>query len=206
MNTMEKKYKFTSLVIIGAFSFLAAAWAAATAVVPIIGPALADTAGLTLLTVAMAYSLCVLSGQNKVANNVMSFAPVALSFITANLALKAFASLFPVFGSYYSACSTFIIQAALGWGIVKILEAGADPIGVTREDLLQIIIKQVPRAKLQREPYELLLTNLPDDAKSEIEALEKKLASFFVSKKKKKEVMDQISSIFEEHNLEYEVD
>lgn len=206
MNTMKKNYKFTSLVIIGAFSFLAAAWAAATAVVPIIGPALADTAGLTLLTIAMAYSLCALSGQNYVATNVMSFAPVALSFITANLALKALASLFPVFGSYYSACSTFFIQVALGWGIVKILEAGDDPIGVTREDLLQVIIAQMPRAKRQRERYEFLLPNLPDEAKIEIETLEKKLASFFVSRKKKKELMAQISSIFEEHNLEYEVE
>ena len=206
MNTMEKKYKFASLVIIGAFSFLAAGWAAATAVVPIIGPALADTAGLTLFTVAMAYSLCVLSGQFKIANNVMPFASAVLSFITANLALKALASLFPVFGSYYSACSTFFIQAAIGWGIIKIIEKGSDPFGVTRQELLQIILEQAPKAKLQRKDYESLLANLPDEAKLEIQLLEKELTSFFVSRKKKKEAMDQISSIFEEHNLEYEFD
>ena len=206
MNTMEKKYKFASLVIIGAFSLLAAAWAATTAVVPIIGPALAETAGLTLLTVAMAYSLCAISGQNYVAEHVMSFAPVALSFITANLALKALASLFPVFGSYYSAFSTFAIQAALGWGIVKLLEAGDNPVAVTREELLQVLVDQMPGAKRQGERYEFLLPNLPDEAKVEIAALEKKLASFFVSRKKKKELMDQISAIFEEHNLEYEIE
>jgi hypothetical protein len=47
-------------LIIGTFASLAAAWSAVTAVIPVAGPVLADTAGLTVLTIGMAYSLAVL--------------------------------------------------------------------------------------------------------------------------------------------------
>ena len=52
-------------LIIGTFAALAAAWSATTAAIPVAGPLLADTAGLTLLTVAMAYSLAALYEKNR---------------------------------------------------------------------------------------------------------------------------------------------
>ena len=68
---MNKKYK--AAIIIGTFSTAAAAWSAATAAVPVIGPLLADTAGLTLITVALAYSLSALYGKNMDTASLNSF-------------------------------------------------------------------------------------------------------------------------------------
>lgn len=55
---MKRKYK--AAIIIGTFSMAAAAWSAATAAIPVAGPVLADTAGLTLISIGLAYSLSAL--------------------------------------------------------------------------------------------------------------------------------------------------
>ena len=121
---MNKKYK--AAIIIGTFSTAAAAWSAATAAVPVIGPLLADTAGLTLITVALAYSLSALYGKNMDTASLTAFSAVVLGAIAGNLALKTGASLIPIFGSYFNAATTATLHAAIGWGIYKIYEDGTD--------------------------------------------------------------------------------
>ena len=67
---MALSFKAKKRLIIGVFSSVAAVWSGATAAVPVVGPLLADTAGLTVLTTAMAYSLSILYNKCDCTNKI----------------------------------------------------------------------------------------------------------------------------------------
>ena len=189
-------------LIIGTFASLAAAWSAVTAAIPVIGPLLADTAGLTLLTVAMAYSLAALYDKNMDSASLGAFGAVAVGFIAGQLALKVGASAIPIFGSYFNASVTAILHGAIGWALCEIFESGKTPGDYSKEELKEIFNRNKDKAKQEKEKYDRAMESLPPDARQKVKDLQKQIKDRNLSDSERNELMGQITSIFEHHGVE----
>lgn len=192
---MNKKYK--AAIIIGTFSTAAAAWSAATAAVPVIGPLLADTTGLTLITIALAYSLSALYGKNLDTASLTAFAAVVLGAIAGNLALKAGASLIPIFGSYFNAATTATLHAAIGWGIYKIYEDGKDLKDISKTDFQKYMERSKTEAEASIRWYEEIYSKLSDEDKKTLKALQRKLKNKNLSMEERDNIDRQVEALFQ---------
>ena len=197
---LSKKGK--ARLIIGTFASLAAAWSAVTAIIPIIGPLLADTAGLTLLTIGMAYSLAVLYDKSLDSASLAAFASVAIGFIAGQLALKMGASLIPIFSSYFNASVTFVLHGAIGWGLCEIFEKGKVPGDFSKEELKQIFRSNKDKAKEEKERYEKAMNALPSDGTRKVKSLRRKLCDRNLSNEERDAIVEQIADVFEMHGVE----
>lgn len=192
---MEKKYK--AAIIIGTFSTAAAAWSAATAAIPIMGPVLADTAGLTLITIGLAYSLSALYGKNMDTASLTAFASVVLGAIMGNLALKAGASLIPVFGSYFNATTTATLHAAIGWGIYKIYEEDKDLKDISKKDFRKYMERSKAEAEENIEWYHEMCSKLSEEDRKTLKVLQKKLTDKNLSIRERENIDNQLEALFQ---------
>ncbi|MCW5206063.1 hypothetical protein VU08_03900 [Desulfobulbus sp. F5] len=186
-------------LIIGTFASLAATWSAATAAIPVIGPVLADTAGLTVLTVAMAYSLAALYDKTMDSASLYAFASVAVGAIAGQLALKVCASIIPIFGSYFNASVTFILHGAIGWALCEIFESGRTPVDCSTEELKELFKRNKGKAEEEKKRYDAAMASLPQDARQKVKDLQSKIKDKKLSDFERNELMKEITSIFEKH-------
>lgn len=189
-------FEVKKLVTIGTFATVAAGWSAATAAIPVVGPLLADTAGLTLLTMAMAYSLTLLYGKSPETGTLAAFALVAIGAVIGQLALKVGASLIPVFGSYYNAASTFVIHAATGWALCEIYDSGRDPSNLSRQEILDLIKRNFDKAETENDKFEAMHKNLSESKKAKVKSLRKKLKDKALSFEEKAKIQEEIISLY----------
>lgn len=187
-------------IIIHSFAVAAAVWSGAWALVPVAGPVLADTAGLTAITVAMTYSLARLFGKEIEESGIWTFASVVLGFALGNSLLKAAASLIPVFGSAVNATITLALHEAIGWGLFLIFEEGGDPTRLSKEELKSYVDKGKSKAEKEKENYELMMSKLPLQERQRVEELQKKLGNKNVSVSEKEKIMGEIETIISRYN------
>lgn len=192
---MEKKYK--AAVIIGTFSTAAAAWSAATAAIPIAGPALADTTGLTLISIGLAYSLSALYGKRMDTASLMAFSSVVLGAVMGNLALKVGVSLIPIFGSYFNAATTATLHAAIGWGIYKIYEEDRELKDISRNEFKKYMEGSMREAEDNVEWYEAKCSRLSEDNKKTLKNLQKKLKNKNLSMQERDDIDRKLEEIFQ---------
>lgn len=197
--------KEAAAIIIGSFASLAAAWSASTAAVPVVGPLLGDTTGLTILTVAMAGSLCALYRRDANTASLMSFGSFAFGFIAGNLALKIGASFIPIFGSWFNATTTFVLHAATGWALVEVLEAGKSIDDLSASEWDNLFKKNKGKAKDEKKKYEAALSKLPRDAQEQVKNLRKKLSDKGLSDSERDVIVKKIADIFEHWGVVYTV-
>jgi uncharacterized protein (DUF697 family) len=188
--------KSKSIIIIGLFSTAAAAWSGATALIPIAGPVLADTAGLTAISIAMAYSLSALYKKSLDTATLVSFSTVVLGTIFGTLALKAGASLIPLFGSWFNAATTATLHAAIGWAICKIYDDGKDLHNVSRKDLKRYIKDSKVEAEEQLLNYRQIYDNLSPEQQIEVKLLQKQIENKDISIDERTEINKRIEAIF----------
>ena len=203
---MSSNRKSTAAIIIGTFASLAAAWSGATAYIPVAGPLLADTAGLTLLTVAMAYSLSALYKRDMTTASLTAFGSVAVGFIAGSLVLRVGASLIPIWGSGVNATTTFVLHAAIGWALVEVFEAGKSIDDLSASEWMELFKNNKEKAKREKEKYEAALEKLPDSVASKVESLKKKLGNRRLSDFERDEIIRKIVAIFELHDIDYSFD
>lgn len=186
-------------IIIHSYAVGAATWSALTAAIPVIGPGLGDTAGLTAITVAMTYSLAALFGKKLEEGAMWSFGAVVLGTVFGVSLLRAAISLFPGVGSAVNATITFSLHEAIGWGLYLIFESGGDPTKLTRSELKEYINRGKAVAKEEKEAYDRMMNSLPPDIRTKVEQLQKRLADKNISETDRARIMEEIDNLFEEH-------
>ncbi|MBQ5981784.1 MAG: hypothetical protein IJL54_06410 [Prevotella sp.] len=191
-----KPFEVKKLITIGTFATVAAGWSAVNAALPVVGPLLADTAGLTLLTIAMAYSLTLLYDKSPEKATLAAFVSVAVGAVVGNLALKCGASLIPIFGSYYNATSTFLIHSATGWALCEIYESGKSPSDLSSSEIRTIIKNNKRKAEEEEKNYEDLKKNLSESDKEKEKNLREKLKDNFLSLEEKTKIFDEIIALY----------
>lgn len=80
-KVMPLTQKSRANIIIHSYAVGAATWSALTAAIPVVGPGLGDTAGLTAITIAMTYSLAALFGKKLEEGAMWSFGAVVLGAV-----------------------------------------------------------------------------------------------------------------------------
>lgn len=203
---MALSFKAKKRLIIGSFATVAAGWSGATALIPVAGPLLADTAGLTVLTTAMAYSLSILYNKHVSIATLAAFSTVAISAVLGQLALKAGASLIPVWGSYFNATVTFILHAATGWALCEIFETGKDIDTITVAEMKALIAKNKSKAEDEKKRFDRAMDQLPVNDRSEIRKLMKQMKNKELSASEQTseqtEIMNRIISVFEKNGID----
>lgn len=194
---MALSFKAKKRLIIGVFSSVAAVWSGATAAVPVVGPLLADTAGLTVLTTAMAYSLSILYNKQVGIASLAAFASVAIGAVLGQLALKVGASIIPIFGSYYNATVTFILHAATGWGLCEIFDSGKDLDDIRVSKMKEAIKRNKRKAELEKERFDSAMEQLPYSDREEVKRLMKQMNNRDLTEYQQTELMNKIIAIFE---------
>lgn len=200
---MALSFNAKKRLVIGSFATAAALWSGFTAAIPVAGPVLADTAGLTALTASMAYTISILYGKKADTATLAAFSAVALGFILGNLLLKVGASLIPIFGSYYNAGSTFVLHAATGWALCEIYDSGKDPSDFSKQELKELMKKNRRKAEEEKESWERAMDKLPSSDRSRIKNLMKQLKEKSLSDDKKTEIVKEISDIFDKNGVDY---
>ncbi|MDR2728382.1 MAG: hypothetical protein LBB56_04560 [Chitinispirillales bacterium] len=191
MSTPQR-IKWESRIAIGIFSTAAATWSAATAAVPVVGPVLADTAGLTLISIGMAYSLSAIYKKNIATGSLAAFTTVVLGAVFGTAGLKAAASLIPIFGSGVNAAITATLHAATGWAICKVYDSGGELSDITIKDIKACKNK----AKEELANYQKAFNNLSPQHQNEINELQKKLRNKDLSAAERDRIDRRIYEIF----------
>ena len=191
---MDRKSKAN--IIIHSYAVGAATWSALTAAIPIIGPGLGDTAGLTAITIAMTYSLAALFGKKFEEGVMWAFGTVVLGTVFGVSLLRAAISIFPGVGSVANATITFSLHEAIGWGLYLIFESGGD-LPTSVKELKAYIKRGKVKAKEEKENYERMMSTLPPDIRDKVERLQKKLADKHLSDSDREKIMEEIDNLFE---------
>jgi uncharacterized protein (DUF697 family) len=195
MNKTDKAH-----LIIHSFAATAAAFSGAFALVPIAGPLLLDTAGLTALTAGMTYSLASLFGKNLEESSMWSFSTIALGFAGGNAILKSLVSLIPVYGSVVNATTTFALHEAIGWGLFLIFESGLDPTKMSKNEIEKFIKQGKEKASVEKTKYDAMISKLPENVRKEVAQLEKQLEDRGLADVQRQEIVEQITKLFDAYN------
>ena len=199
---MALSFKAKKRLIIGGFASVAATWSGATACIPVVGPVLADTAGLTVLTTAMAYSLSILYNKQIGIASLAAFASVAVGAALGQLALKAGASLIPIFGSYFNASVTFVLHAATGWALCEIFDSGRNLESISSEEIRMIIRRNREKAKEEKARFDSAMNQLSSTDREEVKRLMKQMDNKELSEYQHTEIMNKIIAIFERNGID----
>jgi len=131
----KKKAYLTAQEIIDRYATAAAATSAAFGSFPIVGPLplTGDSAALIAITIKMGQSL----SQNvfNQENHWRNFAMGMSQFFIGAIAIKAFSSLIPIFGTATNAAVSFATVELIGWAIYHVLDEGNDPDKLSKEDI-----------------------------------------------------------------------
>ena len=180
---MTRKAKAT--LVIGICASAAAAWSAGTAAIPVAGPLLADTAGLTAISVAMAYLLCVVYDKSVDVAYLASFATIVIGRILGEVGLKILASFVPFFGSYVNAGITAVLHTAIGLVICELFEEGRDLNSISRKEFSSKVKDKKAEAETERNRYDEMFKSLsPTDQKRIMELQATKLKDSVTELKK----------------------
>jgi len=184
-------------IIIHSYSVASASWSALTAVIPVIGPGVGDTLGLTAITMAMAYSLSGLFGKRLDKTIVLSFGALLLGSSLGFSSLRAAISVLHGVSSVINATITFSLQEATGWGIYLFLTLGGDLKKMTKDDLTTYIARGKGMAKEEQNNYQHMLSQLPPEVRDQVEKLQRQLVNSHLSDSKRETIIKTINSLFE---------
>jgi uncharacterized protein (DUF697 family) len=180
----------------------AAAWSAMWAYVPVVGPLLADSFGLTCITVAMTGALAMLFDKKPETSAVWSFATVVLGGIFGSVLLKAAWSLVPIYGSGVNATITFGLHEATGWGLFLIFNEGGD-LPKTREEWKTMMERGKSKAADEKDSeysYKNMMSKLPEEERRRIEVLQAKLTQKDITEEQTNAVLAEIEAIVSKYN------
>lgn len=191
---MTRKQK--AYLIIGAYTTAAVVWSGATAYIPVAGPLLADTSGLTVISILMAYSLAALYRVDVDAATLAAFASCVLGAVFGNVGLKALASLVPVFGSMVNATITGTLHTAIGLGICKIFEDGRDLSSVSAKEFCRIVENCRKEAETAKAVYNAAYGRLSKEDQERVKRLQKQMKNPNMTDFERNRIQNELGSIF----------
>ncbi len=183
-------------LIIGVYAAAAIAWSSATAYIPIVGPGLFDTVGLTVISIAMAYSLAALYRVDMDMAAIAAFGTCVLGAVFGNVGLKILAGLVPVYGSFVNGGITGTLHTAIGLGLCKIFESGRELSGVSPRELRRMIKNCEEEAKAEKERYDAAYSRLPEESRRRIRELQKQLKRKDLTCAERDRIQNEVGSIF----------
>lgn len=191
---MSRKSK--AYLIIGTYAAAAVVWSGATANIPVAGPLLADTSGLTLISILMAYSLAALYKIDLDTASLTAFATCVLGAIFGNVGLKMLASLVPIFGTFVNAAITGTLHTAIGLGICKLFEEGRDLNSVSSREFRRIVKECEEEAKTAKEKYDAAFSRLSREDQERVRKLQKRMKDKHMTDSDRDYIQNELGSIF----------
>ena len=183
-------------LIIGVYATAAIAWSGATAYIPIVGPGLFDTAGLTIISIAMAYSLAALYRIDLDTATIAAFGTCVLGAVFGNVGLKMLAGLVPILGSFVNAGITGTLHTAIGLGLCKIFESGRDLNTVSPKEFRRIIKSCEEEVEAEEKRYNAAYDKLSKRDQERIKALQRQLKRRDLSNSDRDRIQNEVGSIF----------
>jgi hypothetical protein len=168
--------------------------------VPIAGPLLADTPGVTALTITEAWLLSSLFNRHIGERGLTAFCAVAFGRVVGTLVFKMGASLIPGINTLFNASTTFLLHEATGWALYHIFEAGHDLSSMSKKEISQAITAELAHHDERKAQFEAKLSQLTPTERAEVELLQKELRNRRLSESEKEAKLERIQALFDRYS------
>jgi uncharacterized protein (DUF697 family) len=192
--------KTSAHIIIHSSAIAAATWSGASAILP--GVALVtDTAGGTIIAVAMTYALGNVFNRKLVESSIMAFFSWVIGREVGMIVLKGVFSFIPIFGSLTNATISFGLTEAIGWSLFLIFDEGKDLGTLSKEEIASFLQRGKSFADQVKKSGEFAwIDELPPHVKAQYDYLTKKLGDRNISPEERQATLKEIEDLIAPYN------
>jgi uncharacterized protein (DUF697 family) len=192
--------KTSAHIIIHSSALAAATWSGASAILPGV-VVVTDTAGGTIIAVAMTYALGNLFNRKLLESSVMAFFSWVIGREMGMIVLKGVFSFIPLFGSFTNATISFSLTEAIGWSLFLIFDEGKDLALLSKEEVASFLQRGKSYADQVKKSGEYAwLDNLPPHIKAQYDYLTKKLGDRNLSNEERQATLREIEELIAPYN------
>jgi uncharacterized protein (DUF697 family) len=192
--------KTSAQIIIHSSAIAAATWSGASAILPGVS-VLTDTAGNTVITVAMTYALGNVFNRKLDESSIMTFVSVVIGRGLGMILLKGAFSFIPIFGSATNATISFGLTEAIGWSVFLIFDAGKDLGTLSKEEIASFLQRGKTYADDVKKSGEFAwIDQLPPHIKAQYDYLTKKLGDRNLSNEERQATLKEIEDLIAPYN------
>ncbi|HEY7348652.1 MAG TPA: hypothetical protein VH599_10090 [Ktedonobacterales bacterium] len=192
--------KTSAHIIIHSSAIAAATWSGASAILPGVS-VVTDTAGGTIITVAMAFALGNVFNRKLDESAIMGFVTLVIGRELGMIVLKGVFSFIPLFGSLTNATITFGLTEAIGWSLFLIFDEGKDLGKLTKEEIAVFLRRGKSYADEVKKSGEFAwIEELPPHVKAQYDYLTKKLGDKNLSQEERQATLKEIEDLIAPYN------
>jgi uncharacterized protein (DUF697 family) len=192
--------KTSAHIIIHSSAIAAATWSGASAILPGVS-VVTDTAGGTIITVAMAYALGNVFNRKLDESSVMGFVTLVIGRELGMIVLKGVFSFIPLFGSATNATITFGLTEGIGWSLFLIFDSGKDLGTLSKEEIASFLQRGKSYADEVKKSREFAwIDDLPPHIKAQYDYLTKKLGDRNLSPEERQATLKEIEDLIAPYN------
>ena len=192
--------KTSAQIIIHSSAIAAATWSGASAILPGVS-VITDTAGGTVITIAMAYALSNVFSRKLDDAAITTFVSVVIGRGLGMIVLKGFFSFIPILGSATNATISFGLTEAIGWSLFLIFESGRDLGSLSKEEIALFLQRGKSYADQVKKSGEFAwIDELPPHIKAQYDYLTKKLGDRTLSNEERQATLKEIEELIAPYN------
>jgi uncharacterized protein (DUF697 family) len=192
--------KTSAHIIIHSSAIAAATWSGASAILPGVS-VVTDTAGGTIIAVAMTYALGNVFKRKLVESSIMAFFSWVIGREMGMIVLKGVFSFLPVFGSLTNATISFGLTEGIGWSLFLIFDEGKDLGTLTKEEIASFLQRGKSFAEQVKKSGEFAwIDELPPHIKAQYDYLTKKLGDRNLSPEERQATLKEIEDLIAPYN------
>ncbi len=192
--------KTSAHIIIHSSALAAATWSGVSAALPGVG-VVTDTAGGTVITVAMAYALGNIFNRKIDESSIMAFVSVVIGRGLGMIVLKGVFSFIPLFGSLTNATISFGLTEAIGWSLFLIFDEGKDLGTLSKEEIAAFLQRGKSYADQVKKSGEFAwIDELPPHIKAQYDYLTKRLSDRNLSHEERQATLKEIEDLIAPYN------
>jgi uncharacterized protein (DUF697 family) len=192
--------KTSAHIIIHSSAIAAATWSGASAILPGVS-VLTDTAGGTIIAVAMTYALGNVFKRKLMESSVMAFFSWVVGREMGMIVLKGVFSFIPIFGSLTNATISFGLTEAIGWGLFLVFDEGKDLGALSKQEIAGFLERGKSFAEQIKKSGEFAwIDELPPHIKAQYDYLTKKLGDRNLSTEERQATLKEIEDLIAPYN------
>jgi uncharacterized protein (DUF697 family) len=192
--------KTSAHIVIHSSAIAAATWSGASAILPGVS-VITDTAGGTIIAVAMTYALGNLFNRKLVESSIMAFFSWVIGREMGMIVLKGVFSFVPIFGSLTNATISFGLTEAIGWSLFLIFDEGKDLGTLSKEEIASFLQRGKSFADQVKKSGEFAwIDELPPHIKAQYDYLTKKLGDKNLSPEERQATLKEIEDLIAPYN------
>ncbi len=192
--------KTSAHIIIHSSAIAAATWSGASAILPGVA-VVTDTAGGTVITVAMTYALGNVFNRKLAESSIMAFFSWVIGRELGMIVLKGVFSFIPLFGSLTNATISFSLTEAIGWSVFLIFDEGKDLGMLSKEEIASFLQRGKRYAEEVKKSGEFAwIDELPPHIKAQYDYLTKKLGDKNLSQEERQATLKEIEDLIAPYN------